>query len=166
MGLIFSSQLVRDEFQIAIDSSVFGVASRTYSDGMGWFKAKDLLERMKDSLQREFSNGLRFEERSKCQDHDVVELNKKARKKYSCDAPLRAVRWDDDVSPVTGDAICDGYSDDCASVINPGDLYVCLTLTDRDTIDATGSYWNTHRICIPCALSEWIIVKDERRVVP
>ena len=99
-------------------------------------------------------------------DEYCIEGIKKARKKYSCDAPLRAVRWDDNVSPMTGDAVCDGYSDDCASVINPGDLYVCLTLTDRDTIDATGSYWNTHRICIPCALSEWIIVKDERRVVP
>jgi hypothetical protein len=87
---------------------------------------------------------------------------KKARKNYSCDGPLRQVRWEDNLSPATGDAVCDGPADGCTGSIDRGELYACLTLTDSDTREATGSYWNTHRTCLACAIAEWIIVEDKR----
>lgn len=49
------------EFQLATDSPAPVSAPRVYPEAMGWFKAKDLRERMNDSIRREFSNGLRFE---------------------------------------------------------------------------------------------------------
>jgi hypothetical protein len=82
----------------------------------------------------------------------------KARKKYTCDGPMRAVRDDDDVSPGTGDALYCENAKSCTSSIEVGDLYVHLLPRD---VESFGSYWAVHRVCIECSLEEQMIRRAE-----
>jgi hypothetical protein len=75
----------------------------------------------------------------------------KARKRYDCDGPLRAVRDTDDVSPGTGDSLRCRPADDCTTFIDPGELYAHLLPHDEEVY---GTYWTAHRMCLKCALKE------------
>ncbi len=75
----------------------------------------------------------------------------KARKRYDCDGPLRAVRDTDDVSPGTGDALRCKPASDCTRFIEAGELYVHVMPHDEEVY---GSYWTAHRMCLKCASKE------------
>jgi hypothetical protein len=83
-----------------------------------------------------------------------VERVSRARKRYRCDGPLRAVRDDDDISPGTGDSLRCSHASDCTQNIEPGDLYVYLLPHEPEVY---GSYWVAHRTCIKCAMKEDVV---------
>ena len=90
-------------------------------------------------------------------DSYALEAVRKSRKKYECDGPMRQVRFmpgGDEISPGTGDAIHCENSIECTKSIEPGQIYVVLTISDLEVYD---SYRVTHRICLPCALKENIV---------
>jgi len=82
----------------------------------------------------------------------------KARNRYECEGPLRAVRDSDEVSPGTGDAIRTSPAKDCSGFIDKGEIFVHLQPHD---IEVYPSYWSAHRMCVECAVKENIVVKDE-----
>lgn len=75
----------------------------------------------------------------------------KARNRYECEGPLRAVRDSDETSPGTGDAVRSTPARACTGFVEIGDVYVHLLPHD---IEIYTSYWSAHRMCLECALKE------------
>ena len=88
------------------------------------------------------------------EDAFCVDAVRKARKEYSCEGVIRAVRDTDNISPGTGDSILEMQSEDCTGKIRKGDLHVVLVINDLALYD---SYWTTWRMCLPCALFEHVV---------
>ena len=86
-----------------------------------------------------------------------VDAVRKARKDHHCDGVLRAVDSSDSVSPMTGDSILCGHTDDCTGRIATGDLHVVLILND---VENFGTYWTTWRTCLPCALHHKVVAPN------
>jgi hypothetical protein len=81
----------------------------------------------------------------------------KARKRYDCYGPLRAVRDTDAVSPGTGDALRCLPADGCTTFIEPGELYAHVMPHDVEVYE---SYWTAHRMCLKCAIKEDTVRKS------
>ena len=85
----------------------------------------------------------------------AIERISKARKRFTCEGPLRAERPSDQTSPGSGgDALLVEQSAECTAFIKPGDVYAYL----RPHFEDSDSYWTPHRVCLSCALKEGIII--------
>ena len=87
------------------------------------------------------------------EDSYCLDAVRKARKEYRCEGVIRAVRGAETFPPA-GDALFHGESDDCTEKILKGDLHAVLIINN---VEVFGTHWTSWRMCIPCALSEYIV---------
>lgn len=88
------------------------------------------------------------------------EVVRRARKNYVCEGAMIDVDTASEgveISPATGGAIFDGYSENCESEIASGALYVASDYVGDNAKELFDKYRYTFRTCLACATHYKII---------
>jgi len=82
------------------------------------------------------------------------EVVRKARKIYVCEGAMIDVDTASEgveISPATGGAILEGYSENCESEIASGALYIASNYVGDNAMELFNKYRYTFRTCLACA---------------
>jgi hypothetical protein len=92
------------------------------------------------------------------------EVVRKARKNYVCEGAMIDVDTASEgfeISPATGGAVFEGYSENCESEIASGALYVASNYVGDNAMELFDKYRYTFRTCLACATHYKVIDRSK-----